>query len=164
MALVFVRCSSAPVDEFSEIKANMTKDEVIEAIGSPKRVERVDGKEKWAYRYWTGDDNNLEVLKHVTFYNGKVIEFGDDTEEAQRLDEMKKTDDGKKERRKLRSDEVKKRAAQEAKAEQEVHATKNVIPAGQPGSIEDELEKAARKRPVEFKEIRGTSQEIESAE
>jgi len=98
--LFLASCVTAPVQEFSRIKPEMTKDDVLELVGSPNRTERIDGKEKWAYRYYTGENKNIETLRQVTFLNGKVLTAGEDTEEVERVKQINSDDAQRAERRK----------------------------------------------------------------
>jgi outer membrane protein assembly factor BamE (lipoprotein component of BamABCDE complex) len=102
LALLFSACATvATVDDFSKIKPKMSKDDVLEAVGSPNRTERVEGKEKWAYRFWTGPDKDVPVLKQVTFYNGEVVSSGDDLDEIKRLKDISDADEKRAEQHKL---------------------------------------------------------------
>src|SRR5438552_1266165 len=89
---VLVSCQTEPIENFSKVKESMNKDDVLGIVGSPNRTERFDGKEKWAYRYWTGPEKNVETLKQVTFWNGKVVSVGEDVDEEQRLKDLQKVD------------------------------------------------------------------------
>ncbi|MBK9293874.1 MAG: outer membrane protein assembly factor BamE [Oligoflexia bacterium] len=84
-------CATTQIDNFEKIKTGMDKDDVLSLIGSPKRTERATGIEKWSYTYYTGDDEKIETFKFVKFANGKVTEFGYDTEEQERLEDLKKS-------------------------------------------------------------------------
>jgi outer membrane protein assembly factor BamE (lipoprotein component of BamABCDE complex) len=100
MALIWTACQTSPIHDFSKVQVNMNKDDVLNLIGSPVRTERQDGKEKWAYRFWTGDERNVETLRQVTFLNGQVVSVGEDTEEEQRLKDIQSDDEKRAERRK----------------------------------------------------------------
>jgi outer membrane protein assembly factor BamE (lipoprotein component of BamABCDE complex) len=113
-------CQTTPFQDFTKVQNNMTKDEVLNLLGSPLRTERRDGKEKWAYRFWSGDDKNVENLRQVTFFNGKVVSFGEDVEEEKRLKQIQDDD----------SDRVARRNAAKAKA------LKAEIPASQDPQVE----------------------------
>jgi outer membrane protein assembly factor BamE len=100
VALIYTACQTNPIHDFSKIQNNMSKDEVLNIIGSPNRTERIDGKEKWAYRFWNDDAHRTEVLDQVTFLNGRVINAGEDADEVQRLKDIEQDDAKKAERRK----------------------------------------------------------------
>ena len=85
ISILCFACSTAPVDRFSKIKVNMSKDDVLEIVGNPNRAERYNGKDKWAYRYYTDEDSNQWDYRQVTFVEGKVVSVGVDTEELDRL-------------------------------------------------------------------------------
>jgi outer membrane protein assembly factor BamE (lipoprotein component of BamABCDE complex) len=99
-ALLWTACQTTPIRDFTKVVPNMSKDEVLNIIGSPNRTERYDGKEKWAYRFWTGDDHNVEALRQVTFVSGRVVSVGEDTEEEERIKEIQEDDSKRAERRK----------------------------------------------------------------
>src|SRR5665213_903 len=86
-------CQTAPIGQFSKIRMGMPKEEVLEALGSPNRTEMIEGKDKWAYRYYTGENRDVQVLKQVTFFQGYVTSFGDDTDEIKRLQQIKDSDE-----------------------------------------------------------------------
>lgn len=98
--LLVAGCQTAPIDRFSDIKEGMTKDEVLDILGSPNRTDYGYGKEKWAYKFYTGDNKSVEELKHVTFVQGKVVTLGSDEAELKRLQQIKESDEKKLSRKK----------------------------------------------------------------
>lgn len=82
-------CATDGIYQFSQIREGMDKDRVLEILGSPLRTEKIAGTDKWSYRYFTGDDKETMNLKFIHFINGKVVNFGDDVEEQQRLEKIK---------------------------------------------------------------------------
>jgi outer membrane protein assembly factor BamE len=142
-------CQSAPIERFKGVKTGMSKDEVLEEVGSPTRTERFDGKEKWAYRYYTGDERNVEVLKYVIFVNSKVESLGDDSEEQTRLEEMKVEDVKRAEKRKALKTRAK--AAEEADRKE----------AGKPKAVvsthmkDVPVEEDGAPKNIEFVEVKG---------
>ncbi|MDZ4678711.1 MAG: outer membrane protein assembly factor BamE [Oligoflexia bacterium] len=154
-----VACQSAPIERFTGVKPGMSKDEVLEKVGSPVRTERFDGKEKWAYRYYTGDERNIEVLKYVTFVNSKVESLGDDSDEHKRLEDLKQTDIKRAEKRKA----VKSKSnAAEAADAKEVGKPKPVIST----HVNDSVDQDEVKNPknIEFVEVKGQRAPIENSE
>src|ERR1017187_10542881 len=93
-------CQSVPLKSFDEIHVGMTKDEVIELVGSPKRSEYKDGKDKWAYVFYANPEANKAELKQVTFQSGHVISVGEDVEEIKRIKEISDSDQKRVEKRK----------------------------------------------------------------
>src|SRR4051812_25882725 len=83
--VAFVGCASNQLDRFEKIKEGMDKDAVLEILGSPLRTEKSATEEKWAYKYYIGDNKEKEELKFVRFVHGKVDGFGEDVEEKKRL-------------------------------------------------------------------------------
>ena len=79
--------------QFSKIKNGMTKDDIIDIAGSPLRTEQIAGKEKWAYKYYVGENRDTEVLKQVTFFQGQVISYGEDLAEIERLRQIRESDE-----------------------------------------------------------------------
>lgn len=100
--LIFVAgaCQTMPVDNFPKVKVNMTKDEVLELVGSPNRTERFEGKDKWAYRFYTDETKDKWDQRQVTFIDGKVVSVGEDIEEENRLKAINDDDRAREERRK----------------------------------------------------------------
>src|SRR4051812_34391356 len=47
MALVATGCQTAPLENFEKVKQDMSKDAVLDILGSPNRTERIDGYDKW---------------------------------------------------------------------------------------------------------------------
>lgn len=90
--LVFAGCVSSPVKHFDDVKVNMTKDEVLEIVGNPTHTELYNGKEKWAYRFYTNEEHEHWDLRQVTFIDGKVVSVGEDTDEENRLKQINEDD------------------------------------------------------------------------
>jgi outer membrane protein assembly factor BamE (lipoprotein component of BamABCDE complex) len=93
-------CQTAPIDLFSRVRPEMSKDSVLDIVGSPLRTEMTYGKEKWAYKFYTGEDKDTVILKQITFLNGKVVAYGDDLAEIERLKSIRIDDEKKAERNK----------------------------------------------------------------
>ncbi len=102
--ILAIGCASNNTD-FSKIKEGMDKDEVLQHLGSPLRTEKNSIREKWAYRYYTGAEKDVEVLKYVEFMNGRVVSYGDDIEEQKRLETFK-DNETKKQNMKKKKEEV----------------------------------------------------------
>lgn len=101
-ALLFfiAACATTNYENFGQLEKGMDKDQVLHLVGNPKRTDRTNSIEKWSYRYFTGDNQEVENLKFVKFSNGKVIEFGNDTEETERLSDLSKSAERKEAKRK----------------------------------------------------------------
>lgn len=104
---------------FPEIKKGMIKDEVLELVGSPQRSERRDGYEKWAYRFYGGDDNNIEKLMFVTFRGGVVVDHGVDQEEWDRRSKIQEDYKKAKQRKRMKSQKANESIKQEKAAKEE---------------------------------------------
>ncbi len=91
-AVLVAGCASTGADHFPELQQGMDKDQVLQKIGNPYRTDKNAVSEKWGYRYFTGDDKNVEAYKYVQFVNGRVTSFGDDLDESRRLEKFKETE------------------------------------------------------------------------
>jgi outer membrane protein assembly factor BamE (lipoprotein component of BamABCDE complex) len=90
---VIVGCQTPQTDLFTRVHNDMSKDTVLDLLGSPIRTEQIDGKEKWAYKFYVGEDKDEVLLRQVTFLNGKVINYGDDVTERERILQIQKNDE-----------------------------------------------------------------------
>src|SRR4051812_30990775 len=95
-----VGCQTPQEKLFTRVQNNMSKDTVLEIVGSPARTELIDGKEKWAYKFYEGENQDTILYKQITFINGKVVSYGEDIEEVTRLNEIQKNDEKKSTHRK----------------------------------------------------------------
>jgi outer membrane protein assembly factor BamE (lipoprotein component of BamABCDE complex) len=91
--MLWAACQTSPIEQFSKLKNDMSKDDVLEIVGSPQRTERSYGKEKWAYRIVRGSRPSKETFMQVTFLNGHVVSSGEDAEEKTRLSDISTTDE-----------------------------------------------------------------------
>jgi outer membrane protein assembly factor BamE (lipoprotein component of BamABCDE complex) len=130
----------------SKIQNNMSKDEVLNIIGSPQRTERIDGKDKWAYRYWIGDDHNVEALRQVTFYDGHVVSFGEDTEEETRIKDIQADDQKREQKRRLAKE--KSLSPEKAADQAPIVEVQQSDPPAKPVIEEDFVEQKGKHAPV----------------
>jgi outer membrane protein assembly factor BamE len=138
--LVWAACQTTPNAEFSKIKMSMTKDDVLEIVGSPQRTERINGKDKWAYHIFKGNNPTTESFMQVTFLNGHVVSAGEDIEEIKRLAEIAAVD------------EKNEKAQKEFKEKQAaLKASEKTSKASTPEVIEDEPKTAIEEDFVEIK-------------
>src|SRR5690242_14490742 len=93
LLLVLTGCQTAPLDQFSKVQMTSSKDAVLELLGSPNRTEMIEGKEKWSYRFYSGENKEQEILRQITFFQGRVISYGPDNEEISRLQQIKDSDE-----------------------------------------------------------------------
>lgn len=87
--LLVTACATDSLSQFSKVQDGMDKDQVLEILGNPQRTEKQSGADKWGYRYFSGENKETQTLKYVRFINGKVVSFGDDQEEQERLEKIK---------------------------------------------------------------------------
>ncbi len=137
-------CQTAAFERFSKIKESMNKDEVLDLVGSPNRTEQFDGKEKWAYRYYNSDK---EELRQVTFQNGTVVSFGEDTAELSRIKDIQKGDETR----------AKKRAATKSQSIDMAPADQNKSDSAERKNLELKSSdlKPADPHTAEYKEMKG---------
>ncbi|MGE0528532.1 MAG: hypothetical protein AB7G93_12395 [Bdellovibrionales bacterium] len=69
-ALVLVGCASTSHRTFESLRPGMDKDEVLDAVGDPKRTFREKGQDHWIYIYFVDD---TEFRRDVVFAEGRVI-------------------------------------------------------------------------------------------
>jgi len=68
--LLLAACSSLPVQTALErVQVGMSKPEVLEVAGSPKRTYREHSQDHWIYVYF---ENDREIHRVVVFEAGKV--------------------------------------------------------------------------------------------
>ena len=101
-------CQTAQEKLFTRVQGDMSKDTVLDIMGSPIRTELIDGKEKWAYKFYVNKNKDTILYKQITFINNKVVTFGDDLDEINRLNEIQKNDEKKASHRKTAEDYRKK--------------------------------------------------------
>jgi hypothetical protein len=69
-----VGCGSLSVNEgLDRVKPGMDKDEVLGLVDNPKHSFHKDGRDHWIFDYYQDDH---EMLRDVTFENGRVVEVG----------------------------------------------------------------------------------------
>jgi outer membrane protein assembly factor BamE (lipoprotein component of BamABCDE complex) len=142
-------CQTVGVEQFTKVQSDMTKDDVLDILGSPNRTERFDGKEKWAYRYYSGSN---EELRQVTFVNGRVVSVGEDAEEIQRIKDIQESDKKRLERRKAAKLKSPASLVEESPAAVETAPAQNTSVEGpaKPNPSEVEYEEVKGKRgPIE---------------
>jgi hypothetical protein len=88
-----VSCQTPALERFPKVHEGMAKDEILDLLGFFNRTEYKAGKEKWAYKFYPNRHSSHQELRFVTFVNGQVVAFGEDTDELKRLREMKESDE-----------------------------------------------------------------------
>jgi outer membrane protein assembly factor BamE (lipoprotein component of BamABCDE complex) len=74
LILGLASCAHGPSPtNFVKLKNGMPKYEVLELIGHPKFVERVQGQDHWQYKFAT--ESGI-IERSVHFENGKVVYSG----------------------------------------------------------------------------------------
>lgn len=66
-------CQTSMISNFKKIQPGFGKPDVMEAIGTPDRVDRFQGKDRWGYTIY---ENGIRYQREVHFYNGKVVYSG----------------------------------------------------------------------------------------
>ena len=61
------------INNFKKIQPGFGKPDVIETIGTPDRVDRHQGKDRWGYTIY---ENGIRYQREVHFYDGKVVYSG----------------------------------------------------------------------------------------
>jgi outer membrane protein assembly factor BamE len=75
MVTIFLSaCQSSPLRQFSELKAGMEKDDVLNIMGSPNRSQRFHGKDRWTYVFY---DNKIRFEKEIHFFEGNAVYIGE---------------------------------------------------------------------------------------
>jgi outer membrane protein assembly factor BamE len=83
---MFIACVS-PQKRFNKIQLGMEKDQVLDLMESPQRVERVHDTDRWTYIYY---DHDQRVEKEVQFSDGKAVYAGDHPAPAVSAEEQDK--------------------------------------------------------------------------
>lgn len=73
-SLFSTACQTSMVNQFSEVKPGMEKDDVLDLMGSPQRTQRFHGKDRWTYIFY---DDRTRFEKEVQFFEGSAVYIGD---------------------------------------------------------------------------------------
>jgi outer membrane protein assembly factor BamE len=73
-SLFVISCQTNMVKEFDSLKVGNDKHQVIDKLGSPRHMTRMNGEDRWYYMYYNDD---VRLQKEVHFKDGLVIYFGD---------------------------------------------------------------------------------------
>jgi outer membrane protein assembly factor BamE (lipoprotein component of BamABCDE complex) len=74
MLLFSTGCQTNELKQYEKLKLGMDKSEVIEIMGSPRKVERRQSQDHWVYKFYQ-DQQWYE--KEVRFKEGKAIYLGE---------------------------------------------------------------------------------------
>lgn len=78
----FTACQSTPLKDFSTIKPGMEKHDVLETMGSPRRTQRLHGRDRWTYVFY---EKKIRFEKEIQFFEGNATYIGDTWEPAPEL-------------------------------------------------------------------------------
>lgn len=79
LSLGFVACQTNMSREFDGLKIGFDKHQVIDKIGSPRHMTRMNGEDRWYYMFY---NDELRLQKEVHFKDGVVSYFGDKVKPA----------------------------------------------------------------------------------
>jgi outer membrane protein assembly factor BamE len=96
---IIVACQTAPLRQFDQVHEGMQRDDVLDLLGSPNRTEQVDGRLKYAYKYFDPEKPDVVEYRYILFENNRVVSFGLDQSEIKRLEEIRAADDHRAARR-----------------------------------------------------------------
>jgi len=74
LCLMLTACQTSMLKQFGRVTPGMEKDDVLEIMGSPDRMERFHGKDRWTYVFY---DSHIRFEKEVQFFEGNAIYVGD---------------------------------------------------------------------------------------
>lgn len=74
MALLTTACQTSMLNQFTQVRPGMEKDDVLNLMGSPSRTQRFHGKDRWTYVFY---DKRIRFEKEVQFFEGNAIYVGD---------------------------------------------------------------------------------------
>lgn len=74
VGLLTTACQTSMLNQFSEVKPGMEKDDVLDLMGTPTRTQRFHGKDRWTYIFY---DKRIRFEKEVQFFDGNAIYVGD---------------------------------------------------------------------------------------
>lgn len=66
-------CQSKPIEQFDSLKVGMTKADVLESLGSPRRIDRRQGQDRWTYEMIKEQNQELRELR---FSEGRLTYLG----------------------------------------------------------------------------------------
>lgn len=81
-----VGCQTSRLKEFETVHGGMSKDQVLELVGGPKRTQRWHGRDRWEYRFYNTTEG--DVIREVHFENGKSTYVGSAIKPAISADEQ----------------------------------------------------------------------------
>lgn len=73
-SLFIISCQTNMVKEFDNLKVGYDKHQVIERLGSPRTMNRINGEDRWYYLFY---NDSVRQQKEVHFKDGLVVYFGD---------------------------------------------------------------------------------------
>lgn len=73
-SLIMISCQTNMVKEFDNLKVGYDKHQVLDKLGSPRGMTRINGEDHWYYMYYNDD---LRLQKEVHFKDGLVVYYGD---------------------------------------------------------------------------------------
>jgi outer membrane protein assembly factor BamE (lipoprotein component of BamABCDE complex) len=68
-----VGCHTPTLRKFDRIHTGLEKVDVIDLVGSPKRVDRRAGQDRWTYRFY---EKGQTIEREVRFFGPKVVYSG----------------------------------------------------------------------------------------
>lgn len=74
LSLALAACQTSPLKQFQAVTPGMEKADVLEIMGSPDRMERFHGKDRWTYIFY---DHHIRFEKEVQFFEGNATYVGD---------------------------------------------------------------------------------------
>lgn len=72
--LALTGCQTDIASQFKRIKKGQEKDQVIEILGSPDRIRRVNDQDRWSYIY--ENDSGRIVESQIHFSEGRAVYAG----------------------------------------------------------------------------------------
>lgn len=74
LSFLAISCQTNMARQFDKINAGADKDKVLNLMGNPRHITRMDGEDRWYYLYY---QDEARQQKEVHFRNGLVVYAGE---------------------------------------------------------------------------------------
>lgn len=74
VCILAISCQTNMARQFDKIKPGSDKDKVLDLMGNPRTITRMDGEDRWYYLYYQDD---IRQQREVHFHNGLVVYAGE---------------------------------------------------------------------------------------
>lgn len=83
LSLFLISCQTNMARQFERITPGIDKDAVLDRLGNPRNITRMNGEDRWYYLYY---QDEIRQQKEVHFKDGIVIYVGDKKKPTPEID------------------------------------------------------------------------------